>query len=328
MLSSVLFLNEASEAACWGPTLVVDQTPRLALGQRAWLAPAICNCLVSFPGNLLHGVLPGAPISGRQQAATTMIWSVRSINPTMCFSLRVFLAACCPPCCQARSLSSCRWGIVPFCGPVMPVSIKQSQLLASLYWTCPFNPGVQYDGKVHQRPSCGLSGSCEEGPLLTSARLLPGCGEGAAQRVSLVVAWWPPGTQPQPGAPGMGPARSLPRRPPRGSAARAWLAAFRWEPGSCADGRMSGQGAFAPGAEGRTDTGDVGMHDSDLARAALVPPLVRPAWQPVGAGQDSGNRDLPKPGGADWAACALPSLRFFLRCECEIARTYVPEESA
>ena len=146
--------------------------------------------------------------------------------------------------------------------------------------------------------------------------------------MSLIVAWWPPGKQPQPGAPGTGPARSLPRRPPRGSAARAWLAAFRWEPGSCANGRVAGHKALAPAAEGRADIGDAETHVAEPARAALVPPRVCPAWQPVGAGRALGIRDRPNPGGADWAACALPSLRFFLRCEREIARTYVPEESA
>ena len=58
--SSILFLSEAAEGACWGPTIVVDQAPRSPLARRAWLAPALSNCLVSFPGNLLHGVLPGA----------------------------------------------------------------------------------------------------------------------------------------------------------------------------------------------------------------------------------------------------------------------------
>lgn len=181
---------------------------------------------------------------------------------------------------------------------------------------------------MHQPPLGCLCGPTTQFSLLTRARLLPGCGEGAAQRVSLVVAWWPPGKQAQPGAPGTGPARALPRRPPLGSAAAAWLAAFRWDPGSGANGRVAGHGALAAVAEGRTDTRGVEMHDSDPARAALVPPLVRPAWQPVGAGQALGIRDPPNPGVADWAACALPSLRFFLRCEREIARTYVPEEGA
>lgn len=78
----MLFLSEAREAACWGPTVVVDQTPRSAPGQRAWLAPAICNCLVSFPGSLLHGVLPGALVS-RQLGAS--IVSANIINPTVCY---------------------------------------------------------------------------------------------------------------------------------------------------------------------------------------------------------------------------------------------------
>lgn len=76
VLSSVLFLSEAGEAACWGPTVVVDQTPRSALGRRAWLAPAICNCLVSFPGSLLHGVLPGALASGQLRVVGLLFGSL------------------------------------------------------------------------------------------------------------------------------------------------------------------------------------------------------------------------------------------------------------
>ena len=74
MLSSVLFLSEAREGACWGPTVVLDQTPRSALAQRAWLAPALCNCLVSFPGSLLHGVLPGARASRQPRVFRCPLW--------------------------------------------------------------------------------------------------------------------------------------------------------------------------------------------------------------------------------------------------------------
>lgn len=70
--SSILFLSEATESACWGPTIVVDQAPLSPLARRAWLAPAISNCLVSFPGNLLHGVLPGASLHQAADLAPDM----------------------------------------------------------------------------------------------------------------------------------------------------------------------------------------------------------------------------------------------------------------
>ena len=178
-------------------------------------------------------------------------------------------------------------------------------------WTlahCHFN--------AYQLPSRGLSGPVSHTQLLTRACLLSGFGDSAARRVSLVVAWWPPGKQPEPGVPGTGPAGRL----ARGSAAPSWLASFPWEPGSCADGRMAAHGAPASCAEGQAGPSDKDVHGPDLGGEVLVPPVVRPAWQPVGGAQGLGR--------ADWAGCALPSLRYFLRCESEIARTYVPGEGA
>ena len=83
---------------------------------------------------------------------------------------------------------------------------------------------------------------------------------------------------------------------------------------------MAATGDPASYAEGQGDSCGMDVHEADAGGEVLVPPVVRPAWQPVGAVQG--------PARADWAGCTLPSLRYFLRCDSEIARTYVPEESA
>lgn len=50
----MLFLSEAG-----GPTLVLAQDPEGALADRGWLVQPCPNQLLAFPGNLLHGVIPG-----------------------------------------------------------------------------------------------------------------------------------------------------------------------------------------------------------------------------------------------------------------------------
>ncbi|KAK9840754.1 hypothetical protein WJX81_002374 [Elliptochloris bilobata] len=74
VLSSVLYVSEQVEDASWGPTVIIDQTPRSELGRCAWLVPAICNCLVSFPGSLLHGVLPGCGNSAARRTSLIVAW--------------------------------------------------------------------------------------------------------------------------------------------------------------------------------------------------------------------------------------------------------------
>lgn len=55
-VSSVLFLTPHG-----GPTLVLDQAPGASrLADRAWAVQPEPGALLAFPGNLLHGVLPGA----------------------------------------------------------------------------------------------------------------------------------------------------------------------------------------------------------------------------------------------------------------------------
>ncbi|KAK9827488.1 hypothetical protein WJX74_005204 [Apatococcus lobatus] len=55
--STVIFL---SAAATSGPTLILDQRPQdTALAQRGWCIPPDIGSCVTYPGNLLHGVLPG-----------------------------------------------------------------------------------------------------------------------------------------------------------------------------------------------------------------------------------------------------------------------------
>ena len=56
VVSTVLFL---ACCTCCGPTLVLDQTAEEAEGGRAWVAHPVQGALLAYPGNLLHGVLPG-----------------------------------------------------------------------------------------------------------------------------------------------------------------------------------------------------------------------------------------------------------------------------
>ena len=56
--STVLFLTE-----CGGPTVVLGQTPSSAPAQDAWLCWPRANQLLCFPGNFLHGVIPGTKLS-------------------------------------------------------------------------------------------------------------------------------------------------------------------------------------------------------------------------------------------------------------------------
>ena len=54
--STVLYLTESG-----GPTLVLEQTVSSPLAQAAWLSWPRGNNLLAYPGNLLHGVIPGPP---------------------------------------------------------------------------------------------------------------------------------------------------------------------------------------------------------------------------------------------------------------------------
>ena len=66
MVSSVLYLTRQG-----GPTVVLDQTPEETLADRGWVAQPCPNQLLAFPGNLLHGVLPGV---------------LRTVQPVFCKS--------------------------------------------------------------------------------------------------------------------------------------------------------------------------------------------------------------------------------------------------
>ncbi|KAK9806567.1 hypothetical protein WJX73_002259 [Symbiochloris irregularis] len=54
----ILFLTDAQDA---GPTIILDQTASQDLAHRGWLLHPTANQAVVFPGDLLHGVLPGKP---------------------------------------------------------------------------------------------------------------------------------------------------------------------------------------------------------------------------------------------------------------------------
>ena len=52
--STVLYLGDSG-----GPTVVLGQTPSAARAQEAWLCWPQANSLLCYPGDLLHGVIPG-----------------------------------------------------------------------------------------------------------------------------------------------------------------------------------------------------------------------------------------------------------------------------
>jgi hypothetical protein len=115
------------------------------------------------------------------------------------------------------------------------------------------------------------------------------------QRTTLVVAWWGVELQPQPGAPGTGPARQMPTagQPP-------WLSDFP-VPATGSSGPPAGKQEWVP-----------------------VPPIA-PAWvRTPGQRCDEGSR--PAPGGVQQrsisAQLPLPPLRFFLRSASDIRSTY------
>ena len=60
MLSTVIYLSSSG-----GPTLILAQRPTDSIASMcaAWLAQPKPNRLACFPGDLLHGVLPGRACS-------------------------------------------------------------------------------------------------------------------------------------------------------------------------------------------------------------------------------------------------------------------------
>ena len=70
--STVLYLTESG-----GPTVVLEQTVSSPLAQAAWLSWPQGNSLLCYPGNLLHGVIPGL-------LCNLLGWPARVIKPMLC----------------------------------------------------------------------------------------------------------------------------------------------------------------------------------------------------------------------------------------------------
>ena len=72
-VSSVVYLSGGEAAAgadTAGPTLVLDQrVDDVELAARGWLAHPVPRALLTFPGDRLHGVLPGKPTERRDKRA-------------------------------------------------------------------------------------------------------------------------------------------------------------------------------------------------------------------------------------------------------------------
>ena len=71
--STVLYLTESG-----GPTVVLEQSVSSPLAQAAWLSWPQGNNLLCYPGNLLHGVIPGLLCNPLGMASTlieSVLWS-------------------------------------------------------------------------------------------------------------------------------------------------------------------------------------------------------------------------------------------------------------
>ncbi len=106
-------------------------------------------------------------------------------------------------------------------------------------------------------------------------------------------------------------------RLPRDEApAPAWLAALAWPRGaSAAREEGSAPGGRADGSGGRSGARACGTRESAANPEFTCPPVVSPAWEPVAAGSARA---------AEWGACPLPNLRFFLRSADELSKVYMP----
>lgn len=80
--STVLHLGD-----CGGPTVVLAQTPSAALAQEAWLCWPKANSLLCYPGDLLHGVIPGKGTS-HDSALLCALPVPRSLISTVSSGLR------------------------------------------------------------------------------------------------------------------------------------------------------------------------------------------------------------------------------------------------
>lgn len=171
-------------------------------------------------------------------------------------------------------------------------------------------------------------------PLEQSSTLY--CG----RRITLVFAWWGRGLTPQPGAPGTGPARQLPREKPP-----AWLHDF-----ATLESDLHQTAKQVP----ENIVKGTGRACTNQRQAWEAVPAVSPAWMPLAALKDPnalpaavlhragkmevlGFRRRDDPAGSGFevadARCRstclpLPPLRFFLRAADEIGRVYVPRELA
>ena len=70
--STVLYLTESG-----GPTVVLEQTVSSPPAQAAWLSWPQGNNLLCYPGNLLHGVIPGLLYN-------LLGWPAHMIEPMLC----------------------------------------------------------------------------------------------------------------------------------------------------------------------------------------------------------------------------------------------------
>jgi len=110
VVSSVLYLSIGNDGNLGGPTILLNQRVDGKMAEKAWVVNPVKGGFLTFPGDLLHGVLPGKPWteSGEESSdhhrLTLMVgfWD----SPVGKLGKRVTLGPCAPIPKQTRS---CTW---------------------------------------------------------------------------------------------------------------------------------------------------------------------------------------------------------------------------
>lgn len=206
--STVVFLRAGS--GC-GPTVILDQRPHdNALAQRGWCIPPHIGSCVTYPGNWLHGVLPGDHLSYLQTLLpkTSLLLELCSQMVTCCHhpdhafqtDFEIGLHAFC-------ILTSRLWlNLMPSCYWRLYLTFL-TQRPAPQQWKHLHENGGEVShtmlATAWRRPDFALPGGAGTAPSTN-----PYHNADKDSRTTLVIAWWGPHAQPRPSSSPLGPMRA------------------------------------------------------------------------------------------------------------------------
>jgi len=124
IVSSVLYITGAGRGCKAGSTIVFDQTPESKdVAPQAWISHPKNNAFMTFPGELLHGVLPCAGTTGKKEANNGSSESKEEIPHRLTFMVG-FWTRNVPEAMGERTLYSA-------CGPLPPATPEHSWVIES-----------------------------------------------------------------------------------------------------------------------------------------------------------------------------------------------------